>query len=60
MFNRSAGGGSNSCIAALELVSATTDCILIGLNATASRALPTNNIMVANDSVLRIKFLLFI
>ena len=47
-------------LAALELVSATTDCILIGLDATASRALPSNNIMVANDSVLGIKFLLFI
>ena len=43
-------------LAALELVSAKTDCILIGFNATAARAIPTNNMVVANVSVRGIKF----
>lgn len=43
-------------LAALELFSATTDCILIGFNATAARALPNNNMVVANVSVRGIKF----
>jgi hypothetical protein len=47
-------------LAAPELVSATTDFILIGFNTTAARALPTNNMVVANDNVLGIKFFLFI
>lgn len=43
-------------LAAPELVSATTDCILIEYNATAARALPNNNMVVANVSVPRVEF----
>ena len=43
-------------LAAHELISATTDCILIEYNATAARALPNNNMVVANVSVPRVEF----